>query len=403
MGAMYEIEQTVIYFPFSDNALAYNCVECGGRCCKGFPFHATATELVQLGKCNPGIEVFARERDGNVELTSLPGGCFFLSEDNLCSVEAKLGKENKPYVCRTFPLNRYHWSGPVLIVSPRSMCPVKLAGGNPSDTVVTHADVLGEMKASWHGISMTRREWVLGRNRRSRDTERPWTRELVQFEMSMLGLVDELSDCDNLELWSWQAAALQGFPDYEPPTEVSRNAKREELLRHAQAGARFLGIELADHLDLYSDRNLRALGSIVRCQLLLEAPWLEHREALDMAAPTLVNLSLLTLQARRLAPRSPTLEATRALIDRMLWPALLLSYLDMLPWLDFAETAGDTIAVPELSALADRAIDAIHANTDDLTLAEILGRIGANDLPKALHVLSELRRYARWLRFGDPS
>ena len=193
---MYEIEQTLIYFPFSDGKLAYNCVECGAKCCKGFGFHATSSELVQLRKHYPGIEVFARDRGGNV-------------------------------------------------------------------------------------------------------------------------------------------------------------------------------------------------------------PWLEHRDVLDMVAPTLVTFSLLTLRSRRLARREPTLEATRSLIDQMFWPALLMGYLDMIPWLDFAEDKGDTVKVPRLSELADRFVDAINPNRDDRTLAQMLDRVGADDVPKALHVLEGLGRYARWLRFSE--
>lgn len=139
-----------VYFSFADGALGYHCGECGFKCCKGHGFGATQTELVQLATHYPTLPMFVspvREPEQPlVGLVNFAPRCFFLKGDGLCRIEVDVGREAKPYVCRTFPANQLQRLGVILIAELNFLCPLRAT--QPGDTPMRHADLVRDLQQS---------------------------------------------------------------------------------------------------------------------------------------------------------------------------------------------------------------------------------------------------------------
>lgn len=133
-----------IYFPFFDGAFRYDCVRCGGHCCKGLGFAVGASALVPLLVRRPAIAPFVQPAGRHASIIDLAEGCWFLTSDGRCGIEMGDGYAAKPSICRLFPFTRVYRIGPVTVVEPHLlMCPLEEGHGQG----VTHASVAAELAA----------------------------------------------------------------------------------------------------------------------------------------------------------------------------------------------------------------------------------------------------------------
>jgi hypothetical protein len=133
-----------IYFPFFDGAFRYDCVRCGGQCCKGLGFAVGSSELVPLLVRRPVVAPFVQPAGRHASIIDLAEGCWFFTSDGRCSIEIGDGYAAKPSICRLFPFTRVYRIGQVTVVEPHLLlCPLEEGHGQG----VTHASIAAELTA----------------------------------------------------------------------------------------------------------------------------------------------------------------------------------------------------------------------------------------------------------------
>ncbi len=140
-----------LYLAFPDGVFHYICAECDALCCRGGGFSASwRHEAGPLLERYPALNTLAvSRRDDVVRFANAPSGCFFLRDDRRCEVEVSHGRALKPSVCRLFPFNAFTRLGPHVAVSPRFLCPLRLAvPPRPGEVEGTHAQLEPELLAS---------------------------------------------------------------------------------------------------------------------------------------------------------------------------------------------------------------------------------------------------------------
>lgn len=403
-----ELNGRAVYFPFPDGAWGYDCVRCGSVCCKGNGFGASPDEYARLQKRYPRLKVFARFGDApTVALINFKGGCHFLEDSGLCRIHQDLGREAKPFVCKYFPFNRYLVSDDVLIVLPRfNLCPLHLCADETDCVVVRHAELLEELRVEWSTVvgtaeyRRTKAEETQNKNGQKSKSRR-WTREIVEFEAYLRDFAVRAEYGDNLELWSAQAAASEGFPATGAPDPALQEGSKKSLLVLTGRVAQYFGFSARGENGLFGNTRLRTLTSLIRLDLLRLLDFLPFDGVVELAAPTLVGLSLFANEAEQLAGGRPlSLQETTALCQSYLVPSLLSQFLDWEPWLDDEYSA--TLELPQRSRLTTAFIECINPNARSLTLAQALEAAGAHDVEARLDVLNELAWVLPWLRFSPP-
>jgi Fe-S-cluster containining protein len=133
------------YHVYPDALLGYDCIQCGGKCCKGHGF-SVGPELVQIKKAYPQISVFVREKLNEKEylINNAPGRCWFLDESSRCKIHSELDWLAKPITCRLFPANDIEQFDDLLVYSINLLCPVKpMLGPAPesNSSLLTHTEV----------------------------------------------------------------------------------------------------------------------------------------------------------------------------------------------------------------------------------------------------------------------
>ena len=117
-----------VYFAFPDGAFDYDCIRCGGKCCRGMGIGSDVKrELPRLLRLYPDLAPFASpsvtaRRIGDVH--NYRPRCWFLDDDLLCRVEKGHGRGAKPAVCKLFPFGHVRWFGSRLVVLPQFDCPM---------------------------------------------------------------------------------------------------------------------------------------------------------------------------------------------------------------------------------------------------------------------------------------
>jgi len=131
-------------FTIPDKKLTYDCKNCGSFCCRGKGFGINLldpgeTELLQK---QPGLKYFARPNleEPRLEIETFADRCSFLDQKGLCGVQ-----ENKPFVCRFFPVNCFALVEDVLVVDIHTMCPLQIGGQG-------ELIELGDIEAQLNGI-----------------------------------------------------------------------------------------------------------------------------------------------------------------------------------------------------------------------------------------------------------
>lgn len=133
-----------IYFPYFDGAFRYDCVRCGGQCCKGFGFGVGASELIPLLVRRPAVAPFVQPAGRHANIIDLAEGCWFFTSEGRCGIELSDGYAAKPSICRLFPFTRVYRIGQVTVVEPHLLlCPLEEGHGQG----VTHASITAELAA----------------------------------------------------------------------------------------------------------------------------------------------------------------------------------------------------------------------------------------------------------------
>ena len=93
----------MLFIPFLDGLIDFDCGPCGGRCCQGGYIVASDQERAFLLQEHPAIRFFwAGEQHTLFRYKKYPG-CWFLTGDGGCEIQRKHGYPSKPFVCRLHP------------------------------------------------------------------------------------------------------------------------------------------------------------------------------------------------------------------------------------------------------------------------------------------------------------
>jgi Fe-S-cluster containining protein len=291
-------EKLRIYFPFADGSLAYNCVECGFKCCKGHGFGATASEYDWLVARYPTMAYFTGPRDSrehkSLPLLNMAPRCYFQAGDGLCNIQVEHGREHKPIVCRTFPFNVYYRFKDTLIVTFHGLCPLRRWRPGSPDTQVHHHQIIEDLPTD-----TDRDLWAGDTNGRIFDDR------LVDYEewCRDLPVTDLLDLC---AIFDATAAAVETRAPLAMPGPRAIAARRRALERHRQRILRFLRAE-----SLYADSGaapqIKTVAAHLRMRTLFAYPWLSTRLTCGMMGRMLVALEVLLGLAPRGTGFAPTL------------------------------------------------------------------------------------------------
>jgi len=99
------------------------------------------------------LRLWASRREGDLLLVGDPSdGCLFETPDGRCGIELRLGRENKPLVCRQFPFGPTAQVGATVVVSPHLLCPLALVvPADPDSTPSGYEGVLEQLTAPTGG------------------------------------------------------------------------------------------------------------------------------------------------------------------------------------------------------------------------------------------------------------
>jgi Fe-S-cluster containining protein len=145
------VDRSHVYFTFASGRLAFDCVTCGAKCCRGFGYFASSErELTyQLGR-RPTLKLFIDTTEsGGALVRNLAPGCFFLGNDGRCGVQVDKGYDAKPETCRLFPFNVFRRVGRYIVVSPHpSLCPLEVVPGERTSNCSLDTILWNEMCAA---------------------------------------------------------------------------------------------------------------------------------------------------------------------------------------------------------------------------------------------------------------
>lgn len=117
-----------VYFPFESGRLSYDCEQCGAKCCRGYGYALSTSELAVQLRIRPALRFFV---DAGLpqsrlhQIGNCPPSCFFLDADARCAIHSLHGYRVKPETCRLFPFNQLRICDPYLIVLPHDeICPL---------------------------------------------------------------------------------------------------------------------------------------------------------------------------------------------------------------------------------------------------------------------------------------
>ena len=137
------------YFAFADQTFRYNCPSCGFSCCKGIGFGGTHQELTKLISLYPNfsylIEPNPNLKKTGFDLTNVKPQCFFLGESGMCDIHVDHGRDIKPFVCKTFPANKYFYSNDIMAVDLNYICPLSITSDHPDDYILTYEEIMGDL------------------------------------------------------------------------------------------------------------------------------------------------------------------------------------------------------------------------------------------------------------------
>lgn len=130
------------YFAFSDGAFQYDCIDCGGKCCRGKGIGVDVESVPGLLKLYPPLSAFVGPSFHDnvfVDFSNYSPRCFFLNDEGLCRIEQMHGRSNKPAVCKIFPFGHLRLFGETLVVAPQFECPMVVSSASERSPLSHHA------------------------------------------------------------------------------------------------------------------------------------------------------------------------------------------------------------------------------------------------------------------------
>ena len=95
----------MLYIPFIDGRIGYDCRACGSKCCRGGNLLASDAERLTIGRAHPRLALFAGDPVGGMgTYGKLDPRCWFLAPSGMCGLEQTLGRSAKPLNCRAHPI-----------------------------------------------------------------------------------------------------------------------------------------------------------------------------------------------------------------------------------------------------------------------------------------------------------
>jgi hypothetical protein len=253
--------------------------------------------------------------------------CFFLQSDGYCQVHVEHGRATKPFVCRTFPANKYALRRGLLVAGFNFFCPLESWRGAPGQHRVRHADLERDIREAWPVLLAQvedRLDLPDGQAGRvltpaAADYEE-WCRDLPVREQ-----VD-----DALDLFAIFALTARRWRSAANPAPSDRAAARAAL-EHSLAGmATFLGVS-PPAANAVNDAMLIALSPHLRLIAWRELSHLDHRAGLAIFPRWFCALRLY-LDVFSRTGRAAVTPATVIDLAEQLTPSLfLLAHLDSVP------------------------------------------------------------------------
>ena len=95
----------MLYIPFLDGRIGYDCRACGSKCCRMGNLLVAEGERRAITRAHPRLALFAGDPVGELgTFGKLDPRCWFLAPTGLCDLEQTLGRSAKPLNCRAHPI-----------------------------------------------------------------------------------------------------------------------------------------------------------------------------------------------------------------------------------------------------------------------------------------------------------
>ena len=150
----------MIFIPFIDGLLSYDCRKCGWSCCQSGNLIMNVKEKTRLLPTYPFLKYFFTGETGKTYAARKYPRCWFLESNGLCHIQKKYGYSYKPFICRLHPFYIAKCKDEYIIV-PEICSTLEMGKGNKG---VLHKQILKNAKeAINYGIIQEEIDWPIGR------------------------------------------------------------------------------------------------------------------------------------------------------------------------------------------------------------------------------------------------
>lgn len=243
----------MIFIPFIDGALNYDCRGCSYFCCLKGNLIMNLKEKGKLLQIYPFLRYFFTKETKKTYAIKKYTRCWFLESSGLCYIQKKYGYSSKPFICRLYPFYVARCKDEYIIVTPQTdPCPTLYVDrGNKG---ILHKQILkNAQEAIDNNVIMGEIDWPISRL--------SLERKILEGSKMFLNKTNYLD-----------------FSAYQISTATKNKDKAEiksKLLESINLWKSFLGV---DELSLENKRltyELTAITSLLRVENLQ----LRHMEA----------------------------------------------------------------------------------------------------------------------------
>jgi Fe-S-cluster containining protein len=213
---------SLLYIPFLDGRIGYDCRACGSKCCRAGYMILTGDEHKAILRQHPRLALFAGTAPKNHYFYSkIDPRCWFLAPNGLCSVEETLGHAAKPLICRTHPIY-FARHGDVTVAALAPGC----------YWVRDEAPACGSL-VTWRDVESSSVE--LGPVTDALSKAAPWPPDVIAGTLGAEAAIRDASPrfTSFVEYLSWQAAYADGSLGEPSPAAVDEARARLSALERA--------------------------------------------------------------------------------------------------------------------------------------------------------------------------
>lgn len=363
-----------IYFPFADGALTFDCQACGSKCCSlGGGFGLPRQALDELGQRYPALKYFGRATGAQdyISVSGIGPRCFLLKQDGACAIHRADGLKAKPFTCRAYPANQFHWLGDVMVVDLHKDCPFDLAASAAEEGPLSHRTL--------RRFILDQQRVVVGRaSEEHRHYPRAEVDRIFAIERQCRDHLPERIDEPPLRFAaSWDPS----------PAAAELEEFEASLLAFLQLGPG----QTADSVE--DDRRLLVNFPRIRLQCILQLSPIPY-DVLQLAFPRLLVAHRIFIQlAQSLSQRPLSLSTIHGLGSDNLPMLWLLAHLDCVPRLLVADDDDFNLRLPRSQQVAVSQLVSFIASEGQrqrLTLREVLQRKGPQTISDRLMLLRSI-------------